>query len=104
VFLRELFNEETYRQWKERLGSDIGGIERVMNHVHIYDLFRNPKLRTPHAHAPFYLAALLGKLWSLRAAEEFGRDRIVVEMIDEEPPGTDPTLILYQAPTATEPR
>ena len=96
VFLRELFDSSTYIQWKERLGTDTTAIERVVDHVHIYDLFLNPKLRTPGPGAVLYLAGLLGKLWSLRAAEEFGPGQIVVDMLDEDPPGTDPVLVLYQ--------
>jgi hypothetical protein len=95
VLLRELFDVSTYAQWRERLGADAQAIERVMNHVHIYDLFLNPKRRTPEPGA-LYLAGVLGKLWSLRAAEEFGLGRVVVDMVDEDPPGTDPVLVLYQ--------
>jgi hypothetical protein len=97
VFLQELFDESTYRRWKEHLGGDIQAIERVMNHVHTYDLFLNPKLPRPEAPAVLYLTALLGRLWSLRATEQFGPGRIVVEVLDEEPPGTNPVLVLLSS-------
>jgi len=95
IFLREIFSEETYNEWKAQPGITTRDIERVMNHVHIYDLFMNSKGRMPDEGAVFYLAALLAKLWSLRAAEEFGHDRVVVELVDEEA-AEGPILILSQ--------
>lgn len=38
IFLAETFNQETYEQWKAKLGNDITAIEKVMNHLHIDDL------------------------------------------------------------------
>jgi hypothetical protein len=96
IFLRECFTEDSYREWRQQLGGDVKAIERVMNHVHVYDLFMNPKAGEPSPGAVLYFASILGKLWLLRAAEQFGAGRVVVDVLDEEPPGTDPVVLLRQ--------
>jgi hypothetical protein len=39
---------------------------------------------------------VLAKLWSLRAAEQFGAGRVIVDVLDGEPPGTDPVILVHQ--------
>jgi hypothetical protein len=96
IFLRECFTEDAYLEWKRQLRDDVRAIERVMNHVHVYDLFLNPKSQDPEPDAVLYFAVVLAKLWSLRAAEQFGAGRVIVDVLDEEPPGTNPVILLHQ--------
>jgi hypothetical protein len=94
IFLREFFSEETYKEWKAQPGMNTFAVERVMNHVHVADLFLNSKLTPPDDSAISYLAAVLGKLWSLRALEDFGPNRVIVDL--ENDSDGDPVLIVSQ--------
>src|SRR5688572_28750919 len=95
IFLREVFDDEAYRAWKERLGSDYEAIEKVINHVHVWDLFLNPRHGEPSVEGVKYLGRVLARLWSLKAQHDFGPGRIVVELFEDDPE-EDPTIVLYQ--------
>jgi hypothetical protein len=56
----------------------------------------NPKSKDPDPDAVRYFACVLAKLWSLRAAEQFGAGRVIVDVLDGEPPGADPVILLNQ--------
>lgn len=40
VFIESKFSEENYYHWKKKLVSKIA-VEKVINHIHVYDLFAN---------------------------------------------------------------
>src|SRR4051812_10954252 len=41
VILAEQFTPESFESWRSRFDGDLGAVERMMNHVHISDLFLN---------------------------------------------------------------
>lgn len=64
VFLASTFNSKTYGQWKDKLGNDIGAIERVINHKHIDDLL--PGAENVGYENLLYLAQVLTQIWESR--------------------------------------
>ena len=64
VFFASTFNSEIYAQWKEKLGHDIGAIERVINHKHIDDLL--PGAENVGYENLLYLAQVLTQMWESR--------------------------------------
>lgn len=41
IFLDDKFEENNYRQWRKEFDGNKGRLEKLINHVHIYDLFAN---------------------------------------------------------------
>lgn len=64
VFLAEVFSAELYQQWKAKLGDDRSAIERVMNHIHLDDLFQGADKVGIENLA--YLGEVLKQLWEYR--------------------------------------
>jgi hypothetical protein len=38
ILLARRFDPDTYNEWRSSLGTDVQTLERVLNHVHLYDL------------------------------------------------------------------
>jgi len=63
-FLNDFFDESTYLQWRKELGGNIYKIERVMNHIHIEDLFQN--LEKVDQSSMLFLGKKISEMWSAR--------------------------------------
>jgi hypothetical protein len=74
LFLADLFDEKTFRQWKAHLGSEIQAIERVMNHLHLCDML--PCLNDLDNSNIKYFGNVLTELWQCGLANRY-QDRQV---------------------------
>jgi len=63
IFLAETFQPEIYEQWKAQL-ENMNEIERVMNHLHLDDLFSD--VEEVGIENLYYLGQTLQKMWELR--------------------------------------
>jgi hypothetical protein len=60
LFIKERFDEAVYGEWKKRLDS-VAEIQRVMNHIHIRQIFQNQVISDELA---FESAKLIQNIWS----------------------------------------
>lgn len=95
VFFQDHFSEENYFSWKERLGNDRVAIEKVINHVHVYDVFAN--FTTKLEDSIFErIGRLLQLSWSIYLRREFPHKRIIVDYSNDEN-DYGPIVYVYQA-------
>jgi hypothetical protein len=94
LFFKDNFSERNYSLWKEKLGDDRSSIEKVMNHVHVYDIFANCTDKVPDS-----VFEKVGKLlqfcWSIYLHHEFPNKSVIVSYINDEN-DYGPTLYIYQ--------
>jgi len=94
VFFKEKYNEFNYNQWKIGLKSDSKQIERMMNHIHVYDLYENHKEDIEDT-VFLETAKLLKFSWELYFYKTFPDKALIIELsVGENDYG--PTLYLFQ--------
>ena len=93
VLLAERYDPETFRQWRDKLGDERGAIERVINHVHVWDLFNSESHEVPDEQVRA-LATTIADTWRCALNVQFPeRDGEVALALDE--PDDGPTLTLF---------
>ena len=94
IFWEARFDESSYSNWKQQFGSDRGKLERMLNHVHLYDLF--DQCQDDVSDDLFLSLAERMKLcWEMKLKLEFPDRKFIVELSsgDED---YGPTLVFYQ--------
>ena len=94
LYWNERFDEKAFEQWKDRLGNNTMDLEKVVNHLHIYDLFDGSP--DDISEEVFVQAGqILRKSWQLWLDSQFPDRKILVELsVDEGEYG--PTLYVFQ--------
>lgn len=105
ILLKEKYEPEHFKMWKQELNNEPHHIEALINHIHIYDLFLNTDNSTNHL--PPLLLTQLGQiithLWKLALKESFP-DRKFEVIFTNEPEDYGPTVTFYQKkPPTTSP-
>ena len=80
VFLRAFFDAKVYEGWRNKLGDDRAGIERVMNHRHVGDLLPGAG-RVGFSNLQ-HLGQVLAATWRARLASAFPDRRFEVTCND----------------------
>jgi len=93
VFFEEKFDEASFQNWKTSMPGDTN-LEKIINHIHIYDLFENCSDEIEEA-TFIEIANLLKTTWDNFFKIKFPTRKIVVELTNYE---TDygPTIMVYQ--------
>ncbi len=92
VLLKEQLSRTDLTEWTEKLEGDRAGIEAMVNHVHMYDLFPNVELNVSDR-VLLHLAQTLRLCWLAAAREQFPERNIDVELTNG-PAEYGPTLTL----------
>ncbi len=66
-FLKDIFDESIYQQWEEKLKGNISEIEKVINHLHIEDLFQDTESFSQQN--ILYLGSIIAEMWSARLSQ-----------------------------------
>jgi hypothetical protein len=81
VFLHFNFTEEGYREWRGVLPNDLPGIERVMNHVPLLELFQEPERQETVRRVQLqYIGERLQEMWQARLGAAFPDKAFVVDL------------------------
>jgi hypothetical protein len=92
VFVDFMFDEVSYEQWVDQTKGDIPAIEKILNHLHLWDVF-DPKSDQEYA-AVSELTGKIAETWRTSANNAFPGRGFSVEMSDE-PEDYGPTIMLY---------
>ena len=93
VLLAHNYKPDAFAAWREQFGERRDEIERVVNHVHVWDLFKAPRDEASDEEI-LGLATLMAKTWRCALAEQFpdrGGEVILI------PDDYGPTLTLFTA-------
>jgi hypothetical protein len=94
VLLAERFEQKAFERWWVELRGDGPAIEQVVNHVHLWDVFRH--LDGIPDSALEQVAQLIAEVWRALLVRRFPGRPFVVE-VETSPVEYGPTLYLYQA-------
>jgi hypothetical protein len=100
ILLAEHYNPHNFAHWKVQLAGNCQEIERVINHVHVYDLFTHSGTSGTALEALEYLAQVLMRCWECNLRETFPNRRFVLAYATE-PEEYGPTITFFQAPAET---
>ena len=89
VFIDEPPDPSNYRSWLVSTKNQKHKVERVLNHLHLEDIFATVK---PTHHQLEYLGPKICEMWKAKAKTEFPQLDIVVEYY----PGDEANLSEYQ--------
>lgn len=92
VFIAEQYDATVYADWRTRLGDQPDAIERVMNHVHLSDLFHPASEDVPPEELD-RLAGMMAETWRVALARQFPERDGHVVLESEEDDG--PVLTLF---------
>ena len=95
IFLAERYDPQLVEQWQQQLRGDRAGIEKVVNHVHLYDLFNNSPGSTPDLLFYQYLGQVLLTCWSAALERAFPGRQFEFTYLTE-PDEYGPTLSFWQ--------
>ena len=95
VLLAEQFDPASVAQWRQELGDDRAAVERMVNHVHVYDLFNNNPADTDKTALAAYLGQVLAQCWHHALHAAFPDKRFTVEYTSE-PDDYGPTISFAQ--------
>ena len=95
IFYSEHFNLNGYNEWRQKLNNDSIAIEKVINHVHVYDIFTNCTDQIDDATFK-NIGKLLQLSWSMYLNKVFPDKQIIVMYSDDESE-YGPTLTVHQA-------
>lgn len=88
------FNYESYLRWKEELRGDRTGIEKMINHIHLYDVFAQCSEKVSDE-VYDKIAIILQLSWNSYFHQKYSSKDIVVEYVNGEM-DYGPTLYVYQ--------
>jgi hypothetical protein len=91
IFLQWKYDEQNVGQWLEQLEGDLRAVEKVINHVHLWDVFTEIDLESQVIPE---IGRLLQRTWSFAAVSSDVSFPVRVDYIDNEEE-YGPTLILY---------
>jgi hypothetical protein len=94
VLLAENFHAENFRRWREHFAGDLGAVEAMVNHTHVYDLFDDGSTHFDLAVHEQVGRALLG-CWAARVRAAFP-DRTFEFAYATEPDDYGPTVTFFQ--------
>ncbi len=79
VFLDGRFDQENFAQWSERLNGNVYEVERLINHVHVYDVFSG--CSEDVADSVFEkLSEVIGFCWEVALKNKFPHKKFKVEV------------------------
>jgi hypothetical protein len=76
VFQTDHFDKHGYRDWLTHTSGNKEAVEKVMNHLHLRDLFPNTNEATNEQVS--YLAEILKQMWECKLRHDFPDRKIVV--------------------------
>lgn len=78
LFLAEKFDISNFNDWLESLNGNLTEVQRVMNHVHLLDLFDEDG-HPANEDQLIYFGTLLKQTWNAKARTEFPEFSVVTE-------------------------
>ena len=96
VFLARGFSRSSYRSWMSTTSRDKTATEKVMNHVHVCDLFVNSERTSAQSK---HIAGLLKECWECKLRRDFPNRTFIVDVYDCEsvdPDWSDCQVTFYQ--------
>jgi len=85
---------ETYTQWKASHPNDPSGIEAVLNHRHLFDLFLSSA--EPSGELVHLFGRLLKDMWTAKLRRDFPDREFIVSFPEEfDPEVDDPEITFY---------
>jgi len=79
VFLDGRFEQENFRRWSKQLNGVISDIERLINHVHVYDIFAGCSEDVPEEVFD-KLSKIIGFCWDIALKSKFPDKKFKVEV------------------------
>lgn len=94
ILLNDRYEEENFRQWRLKFPTDTASIEKVLNQIHIYDLFGS---NADDVSDSIFrqLCNAMKFSWTMALKEAFPERGFIVESFDEDI-GYGPSLTFYQ--------
>lgn len=103
ILLAEQYDPEHFDHWRTHLRGDREAIERIINHVHIWDLFPGGSPGDGNAlHVAEYVAGVLLKSWECALKDTFP-DRTFDFYYATEPDDYGPTIAFFQTSKSGSP-
>ena len=96
LILAEMYTEEGFQNWYSHFNGDLTAIEKMINHVHLEDLFVNARRDDDlDGQVLDTVLSILQSCWIAAVTARFPNDHIVVETWDPED-GSTPQLFVYR--------
>jgi hypothetical protein len=96
MILAEKYSKESFDSWYQHFDGDLTAIEKMMNHVHVEDLFMNgPSDDDLDDGVWNTVLTVLESCWRAAATERFPSEPVVVETWDPED-GSTLQLVIYR--------
>ncbi len=96
LILAEEYTEEGFQTWYRHFHGDLTAIEKMMNHVHLEDLFMNAPADDDLGEQVWdTVLSVLESCWKAAVAARFPGEPVVVESWDPED-GSTPQLLVYR--------
>lgn len=93
ILYSEKYDQNNFEDWCRELNNDSVAIEKVINHIHMYDLFAHTN-ETIKDSSFKEIGKLLQFSWALYLRSEFPSKRIIVDYFDNEK-DYGPTITVY---------
>lgn len=94
VLLSDRYEENNFNEWKKEYGMDLAAIEKMLNHVHVYDLFTGNLDKTSDS-IFLQLCKLMQCSWDMSLKKAFPKKEFLVELNNSES-DYGPSLTFYQ--------
>jgi hypothetical protein len=95
VILAEHYEPANFDQWWQQLSGDCAAVERVLNHVHLYDVFRPVQPAGRDLTLYERVGQVVRACWRCRLREAFPARSFVVDYATE-PEEYGPTVTFWQ--------
>ena len=92
VILSTRYSDENFQRWSNELEHDGSAVERMLNHVHLWDFFDAES--DTEEHGLEFLAEVVAAGWKMKAEAEFTDRDFMAEITDE----YGPTIVLHSRP------
>lgn len=96
ILLREKYSPDNFTDWWQHFDGSRTGVEGIINHVHIYDLFLNNKSGSHEFAIAAFLGHVLRRCWKYALQESFPDRTFEVDYEPGDAEGNGPELSLWQ--------
>ncbi|WP_273839493.1 hypothetical protein [Providencia rettgeri] len=94
ILLSDRYEKNNFEEWKKQFGSDLSAIEKMLNHVHVYDLFTGSLDKTSDS-VFLQLCKIMQCTWEMSLKKAFPTKEFLVELHNSES-DYGPSLTFYQ--------
>ncbi|WP_189089804.1 hypothetical protein [Deinococcus ruber] len=93
VLRKERYSPDNFQSWMQSTNRDRRQVESLLNHLHVYDLFRDDKEYSLEVYE--YVAKILCRTWQVALSEQFPDKQFIFHYVTE-PDDYGPIIYFWQ--------